>query len=363
MTAPSLAALGTDFYVPAWEVKVGGRPIDRQAVRDVLSVSYTDALESVDAFTLEISNWDEEARTTKYSEGDLFEPGQRVELKLGYLDAGLVPMLTGEITSLQPKFPADGPPTLTVRGLSILHRLRTEARSQAYEQKTDSEIAREIAQRVGVEIETNKQAEAKELRHPYLLQDNKQDIVFLLQRARRIGYRLTAGERDDGTPFLLFAPPPAGPETPFRLHWGSSLLSFDPTLTTANQVGSVTVRAWHPTEKRLITATVRRNELGGGEPFLEAFNERQEVIADRPVASEAEARTLALETLRDNALGKVTASASTLGLPRLRAGARVEVAGLGARYLDGTWFVTGSTHTLDNSGYTTSFDASREVEQ
>lgn len=363
MTAPSLASLGTDFYVPSWEVRVGGRPIDRQAVRDVLSVSYTDSLESVDAFTLEINNWDEEARTTRYSEGELFEPGKRVELRLGYLDAGLVPMLTGEITSLQPRFPADGPPTLTVRGLSILHRLRTEARSQAYEGKTDSEIAREIAQRVGVEIETSKQAEAAEVRHGYLLQDNKQDIVFLLQRARRIGYRLTAGERDDGTPFILFAPPPAGPETPFRLHWGSSLLSFEPTLTTANQVGSVTVRAWHPTEKRLITATVNRGELGGGEPFLEAFNERQEVIADHPVASEAEARTLALETLRDNALGKVTASASTIGLPRLRAGARVEIGGLGARYLDGVYFINGSTHELGSGGYTTSFQASREVGQ
>lgn len=360
MTAPSLAALGTDFYVPAYEIRVGGRPIDRQAVRDILSVSYTDSLDNVDSFSLEINNWDEERRTTKYSEGQLFEPGKRVEAKLGYLDAGLVKMLTGEITSLQPHFPAAGPPTLSVRGLSILHRLRREPRSQAYERKTDSEIAREIAGQIGVTIETDKEAERAEQRNPYMLQANQQDIVFLMQRARRIGYELTAQERDDGTPYLYFAPPRAGIATPFRLEWGRSLLSFEPTLTTANQVGSVTVRGWHPTRKELIEVTVRRNELGGSEPFLEAFNERQEIIADHPVTSRAEARTLALETLRENALGKVTASGSTVGLPRLRAGTRVEVAGVGARYLDGTYFVTGSTHTLGGSGYTTSFEAKRE---
>jgi phage protein D len=361
VTAPSLAELGTDFYVPAYEIRVGGTPLDRQAVRDIVSVSYTDSLEDVDSFELEINNWDEEARTTRYSEGDLFEPGQRVQVSLGYLDAGVVPMLTGEITSLQPRFPADAPPTLAVRGLSILHRLRTEACSQAYERKTDSEIAQEIAGRIGVEIELSSTAQAAEARNEYVLQAQQQDIVFLLQRARRIGYELTAQERGDGTPYLHFAPPAAGIPTPFRLEWGRSLLSFDPTLTTATQVGQVTVRAWHPTEKRLIQQTVTRDELGGGQVFLQAFNQRHEVIADHPVTSDAEARTLALETLRDNALRMVTASASTVGLPRLRAGARVEIGGLGPRYLDGTWYVTGSTHRLGDAGYVTSFDARREV--
>jgi phage protein D len=359
VSAQPITALGTDFYVPAWEVKVGGRAIDRQAVRDVLSVSYTDSLESVDTFSLEISNWDEERRTTKYSEGDLFEPGQQVELRLGYLDAGLLPMLTGEITSLQPRFPADGPPTLTVSGLSLLHRLRSEERSAVYENKTDSQIAREIAGRLGVRIETP--ASGSESVYPYVIQNNQQDVVFLLQRARKIGYELTVQEDPaGGAPYLLFAPQERGAQPPYRLEWGRSLLAFEPRLTTANQVGSVTVRSWHPTSKQTIEATVNRSELGRREPFASAFEERREVLADRPVASEAEARQLAMETLRRIAQHYVTASATTIGLPRLRTGALVELGGLGARYLDGIYFITGTTHAIGDSGYTTQFQARKE---
>lgn len=358
--ATSIAALGTDFYVPTWEIKVGGRPLDRQAVRDVLSVSYTDSLESIDSFSLVVNDWDEENRTFKYSEDDLFTPGQRVEVRFGYRDRGLEPMLLGEITSLEPSLPAEGAPTLSVSGLSILHRLRREPRSHVYEDMKDSAIAREIAQKLGVEIRTDRAAESTEQALPFVVQNNQQDVVFLLQRARRIGYELTVGETERGEPTLHFGPQSGGRRVSFELKWGASLLSFDPKLTTANQVGTVTVRAWHPTSKRLIEATVERDELGGDEPFLEAFNERQEIIADRPVANEGEARQLALETLRRISQHYVTASASTVGLPELRTGALVEVSGVGAKYFDGTYFLTSSTHSLGESGYTTRFEARKE---
>ncbi|HET6229345.1 MAG TPA: hypothetical protein VFE05_04645 [Longimicrobiaceae bacterium] len=359
MSTQSIASLGTDFYVPWWRVSVGGRAIDQKAVHDVLSVSYADSLEEVDSFSLEINNWDEERRTTKYSEGELFEPGQPVKLELGYRDAGLVTMLTGEITSLQPKFPAEGPPTLSVSGLSILHRLRGEAHSVVYENKTDSEIACAIAKLLGVRVETP--AAESEAVYPYVVQNNQHDIVFLLQRARKIGYELTVQEgKGREPPYLKFAPQEKAKEAPYRLQWGSSLLSFDPRLTTANQVGSVTVRSWHPTSKKVIEATVKRSELGKKEPFASAFEERKEVLADRPVSSEAEARQLALETLRHISQNYVTASATTVGLPRLRTGSLVELGGLGARYLDGTYFITGTTHAIGDSGYTTQFQARKE---
>ena len=55
----------------------------------------------------------------------------------------------------------------------------------------------------------------------------------------------------------------------------------------------------------------------------------------------------------------VTAKAKTIGLPSLRAGTRVNIQGIGAR-LSGTYFVTKTTHTLGENGYTTEFDCRRE---
>jgi phage protein D len=363
MGAASIATLGTDFYVPAYEIKVGGRPLNRQAIHDIVSVSYSDSLENIDAFSLVINNWDEKKRTVKYSEGDLFAPGKRVELKLGYRDRGLVPLLIGEITSLGPAFPATGPPTLSVSGLSIMHRLRKQPRSDVYEKKKDSAIAKQIAQSIGVDIETSQQAEAAEQVIPFVVQHNQQDIVFLLQRARRIGYELTVREDASGNPKLFFGPQSKGKKVPFKLHWGGSLLAFDPKLTTAQQVGKVTVHAWHPTSKKLIVGTATRAELGRQEPFVEAFDQRQEIIADRPVADAAEATQLALETLRHIANHYVTASGSTVGLPELRTGSLVEVTGLGPKYFDGTYFLTASTHTVGDGGYTTGFQARLEAQK
>jgi phage protein D len=361
MGAASIAKLGTDFYVPAYEIKVGGKPLDRQSVHDILSVTFTDSLDNIDAFSLVINNWDEKKRTVKYSETELFAPGQRFELKIGYRDRDLVTLPVGEITSLAPAFPASGPPTLAVSALSIMHRLRKEPRSEVYENKKDSAIAKEIAGKIGVDIDTSSEAEANELKIPFVVQNNQQDIVFLLQRARRIGYELTVREDASGKPRLFFGPQTKGTKVPFKLHWGGSLLSFDPKLTTAQQVGSVIVRAWHPTSKKLIEGTANRAELGRKEAFVEAFNQRQEIIADRPVADAAEAKQLALETLRHIAQHYVTASGSTVGLPELRTGALVEVTGLGPKYFDGTYFLSGSTHTIGDSGYTTTFQARQEA--
>lgn len=359
MTAVSISKLGTDFYAPTFEVRVGGTPVSRQAVHDILSVTYKDALEAIDSFELTINNWDENTLTFKYSDGDQFAPGQRVEIDLGYRDSRLVPVLVGEITSLTPNFPSGGVPTLTVGGLSILHQLRKKQQSAVFENKKDSQIAKQIASNLGVTIETDQQAELSEPLHEYVLQHSEYDIIFLLKRARRIGYELVVREGPGGNPSLYFGPARGGKVVPFKLFWGGSLLSFSPKLTTANQVGTVVVRSWHPTSKKPIEGKATRGDIGGREPFTDAFNERQEVIADRPVKNEGEANQLARETLRRIQEHYITASGSTVGLPALRTGALVAIERLGDRF-DGNYFVTGTTHTIGDSGYVTKFEARKE---
>src|SRR5215203_304904 len=95
---------GLDFYVPAFEVRLKGRSLDRDVLRDVLSVTYTDSLEKLDSCQLTLNNWDAEKRTFKYLEFDdptnppPFMPGAAIELYMGYHDKGdLTLMLRGQI--------------------------------------------------------------------------------------------------------------------------------------------------------------------------------------------------------------------------------------------------------------------------
>ena len=363
---------GQDFYVPYFEVKLQGRPLGQDIVRDISQVIYKDNLEDVDNFELTIVNWDAETRTYKYSDGDLFDPGKRLELWMGYHGKdGLRLMITGEINSLRPSFPSSGQPTMVIGGLNLLHTLRKKQESHTYERLKDGQIARQIADRLKIALHTDREAEAKEERFPYLFQDNKYDIVFLMERARRIGYDLfveeIAANGQASQPRLYFGPSVNVRAVTYRLVNGSSLGEFNPELTTAKQVTKVRVRGWDSVNKKPIEDSATRSELKtkgvgsrGGEPAIEhSFDQREEVITNRPIHSKSEAKTLALQTLERNSKDMVKGTGSVVGLPDLRAGSVVMIEGLGTRF-SGRYFVTSTTHTIGDGGYTTQFECRRE---
>jgi uncharacterized protein len=356
-----------DFYVPGFEVRLDGRPPGREVVRDILTVSYKDSIQDIDSFDITINNWDAQTRTFKYSDSKLFDPGRRIELSMGYRDAQRT-MLKGEITSLRPAFPAGGGSTLTISGLNILHRFRTQQESHTYIKRTDSQIAEEIGQRLNVEVEAV-HAPGEPV-FDYLIQDNQYDIVFLMERARQAGYDIFVEERDSGSgvrTVLAYRPSTSVHRPTYRLSYGKSLIEFQPELTTANQVGKVTVRGWDNAKKEAIEYTATRAELvtkgvgerGGQGTIDKSIEAKAEIVATRPVASQAEAQSLARQILEGIAKEMVKATGSVPGLPDIRAGTVLEIDGLGERF-SGRYFIVASTHAIGDGGYTTQFECRRE---
>lgn len=353
-----------DFYVPAFAVRVGERSLDRETIHDITQVSYKDDIKEIDSFEITINNWDAEKRRFKYSDARLFDPGKKVELHMGYFKRGdLRLMLTGEITSLRPTFPSGGMPTLVISGLNLLHRLRRCQQSHHYANRTDHQIASQIAGRLNVTIRLDDNAPGGQETHRYILQDNQFDILFLMERARRIGYELVVEEQPRGGSRLYFGPSANIQRPIYELRYGHTLLEFQPTLTTANQVNRVTVRGWDAVRGEPIEGTAQRRQTrvrGGDEEFIEpAFDQREEVIVNQPVHSRQEAQTLARETLERIVKDLIKGNGSVVGLPDLRAGSILYLSGLGDRF-SGRYFVTSTTHTIGDSGYTTRFECRRE---
>jgi phage protein D len=150
----------------------------------------------------------------------------------------------------------------------------------------------------------------------------------------------------------------------FQLEWGKSLVEFHPTLTTANQVKSVTVHGWNRNTKQPITeaATLDDPRLNRNKDLFDLLKKcdpREEVVVNEPVFSTKQAKDRAFSILSDRQKEMVKASCTSVGLPDLRAGRKVVIKGVGARF-SGTYFVTNTTHTIGNSGYTTKFNARRE---
>jgi phage protein D len=361
---------GQDFYVPYFQVKVAGRPQGQDVVRDILQVSYKDNIQEIDSFDITINNWDAESRDFKYSDGDLFDPGKELELWMGYYGKDrLRLMVRGQITALRPAFPASGGSTLSISGLNVLHKLRTKQESQSYVGMTDSQIATQVAARLAVAIRTDSAADEKP--YDFIFQDNQYDIIFLMERARRVGYDLFVEEQGQNgqasQPQLRFGRSLNVRQITYQLTYGRSLIEFKPDLTTANQVGEVTVRGWDAVKKEKIEKTATRSDIAikgvgpkGNQAAIEqSFNQRKEIVATKPIESPEEAKTLAVRTLEENAKDMVKGSGSTVGLPDLRAGSVVQIDGLGTRF-SGRHFVTSTTHTIGDGGYTTQFECRRE---
>lgn len=378
------------FYAPFFLIKLDGEQLDTPVQRDVLQVSYHDSLDGIDTFDITLNNWDARERgqsIAKYigpgrsEDSDLFEPGRKVEVFMGY-HAARVPtskprierrMLVGEITTLAVNWPASGQPSLRVSGQNILRTLLTKQATHDYEEKTDTQIAREVFSRLPAhDVQRLRVQQARERETPRTVkQDNQFDIVFMLALARHSGYDLVLEEvRSNGrSESVLFfgAFEQDRRENTFVLEWGKSLIAFQPTLTIIKQVGAVTVRGWNPDTKERIVGTATLADLDTRilnnrqreQRLQRAFERRSETVVDRPVRSENEAKKLAKAALEKLVKQTITCSGTTVGFPDLRTGVEIELQGLGPTF-NGHYTLTATTHTIGSNGYQTEFQARKE---
>ncbi len=392
------------FYVPRFEVKIEGAGLPKDVLRDVTEVTYKDNIDELDSFELTVNNWDTATQAFKYigSETDndlqagrepgrlftLFEPcAKEISLSMGYLDQMKL-MITGTFTTMEPNFSSSGAPTLNVRGLNLLHQLRRKKYDGAWINKTDSEIAKNIATlkdpdskkkktsitRFPLPITINDEARNKEEKIDFVGQKKEFDIDFLWKRAQTRGYVVLIQEErknpsNQHPRRLYFGPSLRSEDRPtYVLEWGKSLIDLKPTLTTANQFKSVTVNGWDRKRQKPISVTVDvddkelRKLNANLHELIMHCDPREEFVVDEPVFSKKQAEQRARALLLDQHKQMVKASGSTVGLPELRAGAKVEILGIGSR-LSGTYFVTETTHTINDNGYITKFKARREDEK
>jgi len=393
------------FWAPFFQVKIEGHNLPKDVVQDVIQLTYKDKIEDIDSFELTVNNWDALEQRFKYEPPiaprqtgassqskmdvrELFMPGKRVEVYMGYLN-NQRRMLVGDITTLQPNYPESGNPTLTVAGLNVLHGLRKAQHTYSWgkpDEWTDSAIARWMGKQPvsqsspGLDIKVETPNEGEEMPEEFVFMQNQYDIVFLIQRARRRGYDLRLElERDksgaERPVKLVFGRSESQRAVTYELEWGKTLLSFRPTLQTATQVSSVVVRGW---DRRTKTAIEGKAEFESdatsnkdwGTRIARAIKGREEVV-EMPVFSQREAEDQAKRILQDQARRMITAQGATVGLPDLRAGSTIVVLGFGARrtganvvtqsagMFDGSYFVTETAHTLNDQGYRTTFSARR----
>ncbi|MDJ0628973.1 MAG: hypothetical protein QNJ44_11995 [Rhodobacter sp.] len=391
-----------DFFVPDYQVFLLGTvpPADADpestqypsgAVRDIVEVKYEDGLEQLDGFTLVVNNWDTERNQPIYyghyaeqasdEHPDFFEPGHELLVSMGY-KGNLNHMVLGMVTSVDVQFAENGHSKIVVSGLNVLDRLRDRQYTWSWPEDgstgiRDSDMAESLSRPAdrennrpgfGMPVHINDAARDRETVHDHIFMNGQYPIVFLMQRARALGYHVALEEDYDdyGEPIrsIRFGPPDDAREVSYVLEWGKSLTSFHPTYANSSMIWSAKACGWDRNAKERIEVTKTIEDIPEAErPNADLIGvaraaNRQEVIIDPPAQTQDEAERTAIDALKRSYQNLVTASGSCVGLPRLRSGQVIHILGVG-RHFEGAYNVLTTSHVINDQGYRTSFTAHR----
>ncbi|MEO0989002.1 MAG: phage baseplate assembly protein V [Cyanobacteria bacterium J06639_14] len=379
--------------------------------RDVLQICIEESLDLPSMFTLVINNpympADDDTETWRYE--SIIQLGTLV--KLGFIGStteakdsspsqGII--IVGEITAIETHFTHQTKAPILVRGYDISHRLHRGRHNRSFQNKTDSDLVKQLAAEVGIEA-TDETVKPSGDPHEYLFQENQSNMEFLRERAARIGFELFVQGQQ-----MHFRPPKEGEI--LELQWLRDLESFRVRVTSAEQVSTVEVRGWdyrRQVNQEIVEraprhasppSVVRQQQTRNPQPqdrshsYLPSFNRpsqtgadrlpsphnRGEVITetefgqgdraaqfgentppphlfvvDKPVFSNEEAERLATALWNEVGGEFVQADARAPGNPAIRVGKVVDLQNMG-RYT-GQYYVTETRHVHHEGTYTTEF--------
>jgi phage protein D len=288
---------------------------------------------------------------------DVLDFGKPFSVELGSPD-DTRRVFTGRIMALEAGFHENRPPELTVLAEDRFQDLRMTRRTRSFENTTDGDAVRAIAQQHGLTPQIDLDGSA----HRTLAQVNQSDLAFIRERVCAAGGELWIEDRT-----LHAQPRSRRSAATVSLAYGSNLLSFTALADLAHQRTAVKVTGWDVASKQAIAEQAGASEIsgeigsgeGGSAVLGSAIADRTETVASAIPLSTAEAQALAAARYRDRARRFVCASGIAYGHAKIQVGATVELSGLGPLF-NGAYYVTKARHVFDlEDGYRTAFDAER----
>lgn len=379
--------MSTPYFAPELALRIAGEPIPAALRAALTSVQLQSSLNAAGRVEVGIAN-----EGLRWLDHPLLEIDTELSLGLGYAPATPTSMFSGAITGHSATFPSAAIPTLTVaaqdrmRGLAEGRKARwfaipipTVGNTPLPDLAVTGIVAAEnglipIHEPVGAALSVilgGVEAaaaidDAGAMQKVIRKQEDESDFDFLMRIALENGWELLIDHADPlGGRKLRFFSPLDHLTPDLTLAYGRSLVDFTPRLSVVGQVVSVTAYVWVARLKTQLAIRVGwdwdRAELsievrpaltpmGGG---------RDDLLIGEPVTPYSAPRTI-VSHLIPKLNQRLTGTGSAIGDPRIVPGAVIRFEGLGAEF-GGLYRVTSATHTIDGSGYRTTFDVRKEI--
>lgn len=373
-------------YAPDFALEIDGEPIPAALRASLAGVRFDTGFECADRVELTVVNED-----LRWLDHRLFYLDNRLTLSLGYAPDALRRVFVGEIVGQGASFPSSGAPTLTVNAQDRRHRLQEGNKARWFGIPTPigtialpdlivsgvvslenglvplyDPVGAAIAVLLGGIEMVGALGSPEGMQKLVRKQVGECDHDFLKRLAKENGWDLRIEHRGDLGGYLLrFMSPLSHLEPDLRLRYGDSLVDFNPRISKVGQVASISAYIWVAPIKTTFTVTIGLDwdrqalTLSIMPTFLPMQGGASDVLLEEPVTPFTAPRKI-VSQLIPRLNKRLTGRGTTIGDPRIRAGAVVQLEGLGTQF-GGLYRVTSATHVVDRGGYLTKFEARKEI--
>jgi hypothetical protein len=386
-------------YAPDFRIRINGEDMPAQVRTAVTSVRYEDGRQAADRVEIGIANPNLRllknhirglgfqpfpsaislgpVRVAEAAPGGTFDIDNKLTLSIGYAPDPLEQMFEGEITGVSVTFPNGGIPAMTLVAHDYLNRLQRGKYARGFGFLPDALIATILGAEnllipaIDPAIVAGSTALAA-VNYIFGGSGRKQRGQSDFELLQEVAATYDADFWVDGN--VLYLSRFMKEYTPrLTLTWGKDLLDFSPKVSTIGQVAGVGMRfvlreipldflvavGYDFDRESIVISVVPGAAAATTQQLLGSLIE----IIDQPIGSPADITNSALviaHELRQKLNNRLTGSGSCVGDPRIRAGAMIRVEGLGPDF-SGNYRVSSATHSIDGSGYRTSFEVRKEI--
>ncbi len=362
MALEDMSSKTLNFYAPRFQVEIENKKLEANISKAIIDVTVDEKLDEGASFKFTLHDeFDMNTQKFKWVDHELFTVGNKITIQIGY-GSDLYSMIMGKITGLEPSFFAGETPTITIEGQDLSYDyMKRKSPERTFKERTYGKIAKTIAGEAGL----NPVVDEIDLEVPLLRKNNNESYFAFLDRIKkRIGYEF----RMEGQT-LYFVKPGDSKKEILTLELGKDIISFRSSLRTTGLLTEVEVRGTNrndpnnPFIGKAKTGEERSQEQGkktASQIAKECLGEQKKVITNVSVDSEKKANDIAQAELNKAGDTLVEGDVETIGIPQIRTGVNIRLEKMGTRF-SGKYYVKGTTHTIGNSGYKTSFSVKRNA--
>ena len=340
-----------DFFVPRFDIRISGLTLAADVTSQVLRVTYDNNLDMSDMFSIVLRNSD-----NRLLDSPLFDLGKSVEVHMGYGN-DLHPMMLGEITSIEPSFPDNGPPTVKINGYDKSYKMRHNQPDRTpFRYVNDSIIASQIA----LENRLIPIVDPSPIFHRKALPQTVSDMAFLTERAKANFFDVYVYWDK-----LYFQFPRPQTEA-VVLEWGKNLSNFAPRISSTGLAGLQVIRGYNEELAQTIVAFAMAADFNAdniveklGSSALELLTSMgRRLVKSHKVETPLDAAVLAKSILQDILEGLYEGTRLLHRHARSAAGKFIGIQGVGKRF-SGRVPPEKASHTISDAGYQTSFEVTQ----